>query len=67
MASTETIPLCVDLDGTLILSDMLHESTIAFVKASPLSLLSIPKWLFKGKAVLKQELVKRTGFDPALG
>lgn len=66
MVEENTIPLCVDLDGTLILSDMLHESTIAFAKVSPLSLLSIPKWLLKGKALLKQELVKRIDFDPAL-
>ena len=49
----DKLPLCVDLDGTLILSDMLHESAIALVKYSPESLLSNPKCLFLGKAVPK--------------
>jgi len=35
-----SIPLCVDLDGTLINSDMLHESTIALIKINPFLIFS---------------------------
>jgi len=66
MSEQNRVPLCVDLDGTLILSDMLHESSIAVAKSSPLSVLKMPGWLSQGKAVLKQELVKRADFSPEL-
>lgn len=59
------LPLCVDLDGTLIHSDMLHESSLRLLGASPLSVLKIPFWLASGKAVLKQRLADRCDFDPS--
>lgn len=58
------IPLCVDLDGTLIYSDMLHESSLRLLGDSPLSVMKIPFWLASGKAVLKRELTNRLKFDP---
>ena len=36
------VPLCVDLDGTLVRSDMLHESTLELLKTAPLSLARLP-------------------------
>lgn len=54
-------PLVVDLDGTLILSDMLHESALHALRERPIALLSIPRWLLAGKAVLKRQLA--LGFD----
>lgn len=57
-------PLVVDLDGTLILSDMLHETAIGAVKNSPQSFFAIPFWLAQGKARLKRELAQRAG-DPS--
>lgn len=57
-------PLVVDLDGTLIHTDMLHESALRILRDSPLDTLRIPFWLSKGKAVLKQHLAARTEFDP---
>ncbi len=59
-------PLVVDLDGSLISTDMLHESALRFFKARPLSIFRIPLWLFEGKAALKRHLAVRTSFDPAL-
>ncbi len=49
-------PLVVDLDGTLIHTDMLHESTIRLLRDKPHFVLAIPFWLFRGKALLKQKL-----------
>ena len=57
-------PLVVDLDGTLIRTDMLHEFTLRILRDKPLDLLLIPYWLSQGKAVLKQHLAQRVDFDP---
>jgi 4-hydroxybenzoate polyprenyltransferase/phosphoserine phosphatase len=59
------VPLCVDLDGTLIQTDMLHESTLRAVRDRPLDLLRIPLWLARGRAVLKRALSDRVDFDAA--
>ncbi|WP_174873392.1 UbiA family prenyltransferase [Vogesella oryzae] len=58
-------PLCVDLDGTLIHSDMLHESALSLLKSQPLSLLQFPVWLAQGKSVLKQKIALVADFNPA--
>lgn len=54
----------MDLDGTLILTDMLHESALAALKHQPWTTLAIPIWLMQGKAVLKKQLADRTFVDP---
>jgi len=68
LAKTEHLsnPLVVDLDGTLILTDMLHESTLKVVREKPWELLRIPFWLLNGKAHLKQQLATRYQFSPHL-
>lgn len=58
-------PLVVDLDGTLIHTDMLHESALKILRDNPLDTLRIPYWLAHGKAVLKRHLADRTDFDPS--
>lgn len=58
------IPLVIDLDGTLLKTDMLVESLLYVVRHSPFDILKIPTWLFKGKAHLKQQLAVRSQFDP---
>jgi 4-hydroxybenzoate polyprenyltransferase/phosphoserine phosphatase len=58
-------PLVVDLDGTLIYTDMLHETAIKILRNSPWNIVRIPFWLAKGKSVLKQQLANRTAFDPS--
>ncbi len=57
------IPLAVDLDGTLILTDTLHESAVRALRSHPLQTLQIPLWLAQGKAHLKQRLANLTDFD----
>jgi len=61
----ETIPLVVDLDGTLILTDMLHESALSVLRDKPGKILGIPIWLIKGKAELKRSLALYASFEPA--
>ncbi|RTZ43184.1 UbiA family prenyltransferase [Candidimonas sp. SYP-B2681] len=58
-------PLVVDLDGTLIRTDMLHESALQACRDRPLDVLRIPAWLLKGKAVMKQKLAAQCEFDAA--
>ena len=58
-------PLAVDLDGTLIHTDLLVESTFALLRRNPLYLFLLPLWLLRGKAVLKAEIARRIDFDAA--
>lgn len=58
-------PLCVDLDGTLIHSDLLLESFMLLLKRNPLYLLLLPFWLLQGKAALKAEIARRVELDAA--
>ena len=57
------VPLVVDLDGTLIRTDLLYQSLFYFVKQRPFQLLSPFIWLFKGKSHLKTELAQRISID----
>jgi 4-hydroxybenzoate polyprenyltransferase/phosphoserine phosphatase len=59
-------PLAVDLDGTLIRSDTLHEGFIGCVRAQPLASLDLRHALKQGKAAFKREVVQRIGFDASL-
>jgi 4-hydroxybenzoate polyprenyltransferase len=60
---TSLAPIAVDLDGTLIRSDLLYESALALVKLNPLYLFLLPWWLLKGKAHLKHEIARRVSLD----
>lgn len=52
--------LYVDLDGTLIRSDLLIESCLALLQRNALYILLFPVWLLRGKAFLKQQVARRT-------
>ena len=66
MNTNSSTPLFIDLDGTLIKSDMLIESVFTLLKQKPAYILSLPGWLLKGKAYLKHQIASRIDFDPAL-
>lgn len=55
--------LYVDLDGTLIASDMLWESVCRLAHGNPTSLLRLPAWLARGRAALKREIAERVQPD----
>lgn len=55
--------LYVDLDGTLISTDLLHESLLQLVRASPGTLLRLPLLLLEGKAAFKHEVASRIDLD----
>lgn len=60
--STE-VPLVVDLDGTLIKSDLLYESVLLFLRKNPLNIFLVIKWLLSGISVLKVKLAQRVLID----
>ena len=55
----------MDLDGTLIRSDMIWESVARLLRKNPLALLALPFWWACGRAHLKQQLARRVQVDPA--
>jgi 4-hydroxybenzoate polyprenyltransferase/phosphoserine phosphatase len=52
-------PLVVDLDGTILRSDTLHEAMLVYAKRGLRESLQLPFWLLKGKAYLKEQLATR--------
>ena len=60
-----TMPLCVDLDGTLVKSDTLVDSVLVLVRQNPRALLSIPGWLAQGKAAFKRHVTEAVTIDVA--
>lgn len=63
--STKLIPLCVDLDGTLIRTDTMWDSMRWLVKRNPFRLLSFFIWWGGGRAHLKRQLARHARFDVA--
>jgi 4-hydroxybenzoate polyprenyltransferase len=49
-------PLFVDLDGTLLKTDLLHEALLGLVRQSIAYVFLIPLWLLKGRAYLKSRV-----------
>lgn len=57
--STCSVPLVVDVDGTLLRTDLLLESVFRFVSLAPYNFLSLPLWLKDGRAALKARIAER--------
>jgi 4-hydroxybenzoate polyprenyltransferase/phosphoserine phosphatase len=58
-------PLVVDLDGTLVRSDLLIETAFSEIARDPLSLFGLCTTLMRGKAALKHRLAESAAFDPS--
>ncbi len=56
-------PLIVDLDHTLIDTDLLYQSALGTLKKNPLLIVRFPFWLWRGKGYLKHQLVARCPID----
>ena len=59
------IPLVVDLDGTLINTDLMAESLAQYLRRNPLRLFLVLLWWVRGRAFLKKQLCRRVRLDPA--
>ena len=57
--------ICVDLDGTLVLSDTLWEQVALLLKTKPLLALLLPLWVLGGKAHLKAQIARHISLHPA--
>jgi len=64
-ANSNSVPLCVDLDGTLVRSDMLIESGLMLIRQQPATVFKLPGWLLGGKANLKHQIASRVDFSNA--
>lgn len=53
------LPLCVDLDGTLIATDTLWESILILLRTNPFIVFLLPIWLLSGKAYLKHKIAQQ--------
>lgn len=58
------IPLIVDMDGTLLKTDTLHEAVLDVLRHRPLGVLELAGWLKLGKAGFKRRLADETIVDP---
>lgn len=62
--ASASLPLVVDLDGTLTPTDTLVESALLLAKQSPLTLFKLPLWLARGREVMKSEIARRVTLMP---
>ena len=60
-----SVPLCVDLDGTLVRSDTLLDLALVLARQNPRKILSIPGWIAQGKAAFKRHLIQYATLDVA--
>jgi 4-hydroxybenzoate polyprenyltransferase/phosphoserine phosphatase len=57
------VPLVVDLDGTLIKTDLLFESANQFIARYPFRLATLFRWITQGKSHLKAQLAQNYSID----
>lgn len=58
-------PLCVDLDGTLVCTDTLHESLLLLLRQRPLTFLMALGAIGRGRAAFKAQVCRHAAIDPA--
>lgn len=64
MAET-TNQVLVDLDGTLIRTDLFVESIIKFLKINPFNIFRLVSWILSGRSVAKAKLAQKVKIDVA--
>ena len=64
MSKNQLLPIVVDLDGTLIHTDTLHESCLELLHHHSIQGLLLPLWLMHGKAHLKQKISEKISLNP---
>lgn len=58
-----SMPLVLDLDGTLIAGDLLYKSFVSALLRNPLIVFRGPAWLLGGRAALKRQLALRARIE----
>ncbi len=59
------VPLCVDLDGTVVYGDMSLRSLTAYLRKNPLGIIMAGIWHLRGRAFVKYMLSRRYTFAPS--
>jgi 4-hydroxybenzoate polyprenyltransferase len=62
-AAAVTVPLCVDLDGSLLRTDLLWETLFAALGEKPGLAFALPGWIGRGKSSLKHRLAAHAAPD----
>lgn len=62
--SEQEIPICVDLDETLISSDSLADSIFCAIKNHPHIIFLLPFWILKGKFYFKKRILHYYQINP---
>jgi 4-hydroxybenzoate polyprenyltransferase len=60
------VPLCVDLDESLVRTDTLAESALALIRSSPVNGLRLLYWAWGGRARLKVRVAEACTLDASL-
>jgi len=63
--TTPLLPLCVDLDGTLVKTDTFAQALLLLIRTRPAALFSIPRWASGGLAAFKRRIAQEIQIDPA--
>jgi phosphoserine phosphatase len=58
-----SMPLVLDLDGTLIAGDLLYKSFVSILRRNPFVVFRCAAWLWHGRAALKRQLALRNRID----
>lgn len=61
--AANAVPLAVDLDGTLLRTDLLIESALWLIRRRPSILFLLPVWLMHGIAELKSRIARRVTLE----
>ena len=65
-SNQKIIDIYVDLDGTLINTDILYESVLLLIKKNFFYIFLLPIWILKGKSKLKYNISNRVDINPQL-
>jgi len=58
-----SMPLVLDLDGTLIAGDLLYKSFLSILRRNPFVVFQCATWLLRGRAALKRQLALCSRID----
>jgi 4-hydroxybenzoate polyprenyltransferase/phosphoserine phosphatase len=60
-----SVPVCFDLDGTLVRTNTLVEAILSLIKRQPYTLLVLPLWAIRGQAFLWSRIAEHDPLDAA--
>ncbi|NOZ33493.1 MAG: UbiA family prenyltransferase [Alphaproteobacteria bacterium] len=64
--ASEQLPLVLDLDGSLLRTDLLLETVLAYLRHNPMGIFLVLAWFLRGRAHLKRQLGRAATLDVEL-